>query len=147
MADSADIAKPAHSQPAIEPPAHSQPAIEPPAQNQPAIEPPENRAANTADNKEEIPQREEAPAGATGAALDSMHIAIDFRLGEVRLPVNELRNLAAGSTLTDLPGILYPRVLALAGGKVFAEGELVEIDGRIGLRILKLTGEPVRRRS
>ena len=54
------------------------------------------------------------------------------------MPVNELAALTPGFTLTDLPGLIFPRAVAVASGRAFAEGELVEIDGKIGFRITRL---------
>ena len=54
------------------------------------------------------------------------------------MPVNELARLASGWTLTDLPGLTFPRAQAISAGRAFAEGELVDIDGKIGFRITRL---------
>lgn len=71
-------------------------------------------------------------------ALEGLDVCVDFRIGEITMPVNKLENLAPGWTLTDLPGITFPRAVALSAGRSFAEGELVDIDGKIGFRITKL---------
>ncbi len=71
-------------------------------------------------------------------SLDNLQVAVDFQIGSITLPVNELASLAVGWTLTDLPNITFPKVLALSAGRPFAEGELVEIDGKLGFRITKI---------
>ncbi len=73
-----------------------------------------------------------------GIDLDKIQVRIDFRIGEVILPVSALSGLTPGFTLTDLPAVTFPRVQALAQGRVFAEGELIELDGKIGFRIQKI---------
>jgi len=77
-------------------------------------------------------------ANARGHTIDNIEVQVDFRIGEISMPVNELAALAPGFTLTDLPGLIFPRAQALSAGRVFAEGELVDIDGKIGFRITRL---------
>ncbi len=72
------------------------------------------------------------------SALENIHVKINFRIGEISMPVNELAALTPGFTLTELPGLIFPRAQAVASGRAFAEGELIEIDGKIGFRITKL---------
>ena len=74
----------------------------------------------------------------TDDALNHVEVKINFRIGEISMPVNELAALTPGFTLTDLPGLIFPRAVAVASGRAFAEGELVEIDGKIGFRITRL---------
>ena len=65
-------------------------------------------------------------------------IPVEFRVGEAVFTVEELRGLCPGTTLTEVSGLLFPRVQAVSHGRVFAEGELVEVDGKLGFRILKV---------
>ena len=74
----------------------------------------------------------------TDDALNNLEVKINFRIGEISMPVNELAALTPGFTLTDLPGLIFPRAVAVASGRAFAEGELVEIDGKLGFRITRL---------
>ena len=67
-----------------------------------------------------------------------LRVRVDFRIGQIELPLQELLRLAEGQTLQKLDGIRFPRVEAVSAGRVFAEGELVEVGGRIGFRILRL---------
>ncbi len=94
-------------------------------------------------SSEEEAGRLDAAAGAGAGKpsrkrLDKMTLRVDFRIGSVMLPLESLSRVAPGFTLTNLDGVLFPRVEALSGDRVFAEGELVEIDGRIGVRILSI---------
>ena len=93
-------------------------------------------------SEEEAGRLDAAAAAAAGKPsrkrLDKMTLRVDFRIGSVMLPLESLSRVAPGFTLTNLDGVLFPRVEALSGDRVFAEGELVEIDGRIGVRILSI---------
>lgn len=92
-----------------------------------------------AENKMEASTtKPKASKASSKGALEGIEVCVDFRIGEITMPVNALENLAPGWTLTDLPGITFPRALALSAGRGFAEGELVDIDGKIGFRITKL---------
>ena len=86
-----------------------------------------------ADEKQSAPESDSAHE-----KLDNIIVRVDFRIGEVSMPVNELARLAPGFTLSDLPGLTFPRAQAISAGRVFAEGELVDIDGKIGFRITRL---------
>ncbi len=94
------------------------------ANQPPENEPPENK-----------PPESDTPENVT---LENVNVKISFRIGEVSMPVNELAALTPGFTLTDLPNLIFPRAHAIASGHAFAEGELVEIDGKIGFRITRL---------
>ena len=81
-----------------------------------------------------------APGKAEGrdAVLEGLSLRVDFRIGVATLPVQALMDLAPGFTITDLPGIIYPEIEAVCENRVFAKGELVEVDGRLGVRILQI---------
>ena len=67
-----------------------------------------------------------------------LRVRVDFRAGQVELPLAELLALSEGQVLPRLDGVVFPRVEALSAGRVFAEGELVEVEGRVGFRVTKL---------
>ena len=94
--------------------------------------PPQSDIAAAAGDEEQSDEPE------TDDALNHVEVKINFRIGEISMPVNELAALTPGFTLTDLPGLIFPRAVAVASGRAFAEGELVEIDGKIGFRITRL---------
>ena len=79
-----------------------------------------------------------APAGGAQQASTGLRVRVDFRAGQVELPLAELLALSEGQVLPRLDGVVFPRVEALSAGRVFAEGELVEVEGRVGFRITKL---------
>ena len=78
--------------------------------------------------------------GASGGTETStgLRVRVDFRAGQVELPLAELLALSEGQVLPRLDGVVFPRVEALSAGRVFAEGELVEVEGRVGFRVTKL---------
>lgn len=58
-------------------------------------------------------------------------------LGRKSVSVKDLLELKSGS-IVDLEKLPNEPVEILAAGKVVAKGELVTVDGRLGIRILKL---------
>jgi flagellar motor switch/type III secretory pathway protein FliN len=82
---------------------------------------------------------DEAQSAAQGdIQLDKLNVTVDFQIGSITMPVNRLANLTPGWTLTDLPNMTFPKILAFSAGRAFATGELVEIDGKIGFRITEI---------
>ena len=107
----------------------------------PVNDAPVNDAQNPAPPQSDIAAAagdEQSDEPETDDALNHVEVKINFRIGEISMPVNELAALTPGFTLTDLPGLIFPRAVAVASGRAFAEGELVEIDGKIGFRITRL---------
>lgn len=72
-----------------------------------------------------------------GVALDDIPVRLTFDLGERAVPLAELRAIAPGYTF-DLGRDLRRAVTIRANGLSIGEGELVDIDGRIGVSILSL---------
>lgn len=65
-----------------------------------------------------------------------MPVTLDFTLGHVRTTLAELDTLGAGSVLTLADG--SPACVTIgAGGQVLGRGEAVEVDGRLGVRIVQ----------
>jgi type III secretion protein Q len=80
------------------------------------------------------PHSESAPSAIDPDALE---IRLDFDLGSVSLPLGELRDLQPGySFALDMPA--GGRVRILAGSQIIGQGELVQIEQRLGVRITKL---------
>jgi type III secretion protein Q len=72
-------------------------------------------------------------------SVDELPVDLRFELGEARLTVGELRTMAAGFTF-DLGKDFRAPVGIRANGRVIGSGELVEIDGRVGVRVAELFG-------
>nr|1O9Y_A Chain A, HRCQ2 [Pseudomonas syringae]1O9Y_B Chain B, HRCQ2 [Pseudomonas syringae]1O9Y_C Chain C, HRCQ2 [Pseudomonas syringae]1O9Y_D Chain D, HRCQ2 [Pseudomonas syringae] len=70
-------------------------------------------------------------------ALDSLALDLTLRCGELRLTLAELRRLDAG-TILEVTGISPGHATLCHGEQVVAEGELVDVEGRLGLQITRL---------
>ena len=75
---------------------------------------------------------EPAPNG-TGETM----LQVDFIAGRIRLPLAQIAEWVPQYTLGE-EGVFYPRIQALCNGAVIAEGELVDMDGSICFRVLKV---------
>ncbi|MCY4325231.1 MAG: hypothetical protein OXC81_04325 [Betaproteobacteria bacterium] len=64
-------------------------------------------------------------------------LQVDFIAGRIRLPLAKLAEWVPQYTLGE-EGVFYPRIQALCNGAVIAEGELVEADGSVCFRVLKV---------
>ncbi len=68
--------------------------------------------------------------------LDDIALRIACNVGEVNLSISQLQNLTVGSCINL--GSLLPTVKLTANGVSFAEGLLVEVDGRIGVKVINI---------
>ena len=72
-------------------------------------------------------------------ALLDVGVKLTVELGSCQMPMRDLLQLAAGSVVqldkaSDAPVDLY------ISGKLFARGEVVVVEGRIGIRVTELIG-------
>lgn len=80
-----------------------------------------------------------APASPALAALADVPVQLSLELGRFALTLHELSALQPGDVLAS--GLELERRVALrAGGQLVATGELVELDGELGVRIEALAG-------
>lgn len=88
-----------------------------------------------------------APADALGdsgtmsaGSFDDLPLTLQFEAGQIRLTVAEAARLAPGAVLglQETPG--PAQVVIRAGGVALGTGELVEVDGRLAVQILRWTG-------
>lgn len=77
------------------------------------------------------------PAGDMPLPLDKLPLRLSFDLGERMIPLGELKALQTGQCL-DLGHPLTQAVTIRVNGAVIGAGELVEIDGRLGVTITHL---------
>lgn len=68
--------------------------------------------------------------------LGEAPIAIRVELGTISLPASDWAKLARGDVIATSTKIAEPVVLR-AGGVIIARGELVDVDGEVGVRILE----------
>lgn len=71
------------------------------------------------------------------AALQSLALDLTLRCGALKLSLGELQRLGAG-TVIEVSGIAPGHATLCHGERVVAEGELVDVDGRLGLQITRL---------
>ncbi|WP_024674859.1 FliM/FliN family flagellar motor switch protein [Pseudomonas syringae] len=93
-----------------------------------------------AEQQEPEPEDEPAPHNAA-SDFDSLALDLTVRCGELRLTLAELRRLDAG-TILEVSGIAPGYATLCHADRVLAEGELVDVDGRLGLQITRLAARP-----
>lgn len=86
---------------------------------------------------------EETPPTEGPAATEAMAVAADVPvdvvvvLGRKGITMKDLMELKSGQVV-ELDRMPNEAVDLVVGGKVFAKGELVEIEGKLGARVLKI---------
>jgi type III secretion protein Q len=70
----------------------------------------------------------------------SMPVQLTLQVGSVSMALGQLLEVGVGTILTDEITSFFPKVKMLAGDRVIAEGDLVQVEGKVGLRISKLLG-------
>ncbi|WLH00983.1 type III secretion system cytoplasmic ring protein SctQ [Pseudomonas beijingensis] len=104
---------------------------------------PEAQAPEAADQPAYgVAETEEAPMTEPVAAdlperFDDLPLALTIRCGHLNLTLGELRNLAPGAVL-QVQGATPGTAALFYGERALAHGELVEVDGRLGLQIARV---------
>ncbi|MDX5993087.1 FliM/FliN family flagellar motor switch protein [Ectopseudomonas alcaliphila] len=70
-------------------------------------------------------------------AIAHLPLQLTLRCGQLTLSVDQLRQLGSGSVL-EIHGVAPGRASLCHGEYVVGEGELVDVDGRLGLQITRL---------
>lgn len=74
------------------------------------------------------------PDAAVAVELDAVPVTLDFELGKVRMSLGELRTLGAGAVVPLQNG--SPSAIAIvSAGRRLGSGEVVDINGQLGIRI------------
>lgn len=82
-----------------------------------------------------------APTGTPALEpLSALQVPLQFELGAVSLSLAEMQGLAPGSVLRLQSPASPPHVVVRAGGKVVGQGELVDVDGRLGIQLTAWAG-------
>lgn len=84
-----------------------------------------------------MPASPDTPSATDTATLDSVPVRLSFDLGDVSLTMAQLRALQPGQTL-ELGHPLTGAVRIRANGALVGEGDLVEIDGQVGVSVRHL---------
>jgi type III secretion protein Q len=93
---------------------------------------------------EDTPAEHTAPSPATFSAPDplaDLPLALTLRCGALTLTLGQLRELGSGTVL-EVNGVAPGHATLCHGDRVVAEGELVDVDGRLGLQITRLALQP-----
>lgn len=88
---------------------------------------------------EGLPKMTDEENAATGEtiSIDELEVCLDFVAGQKTLPLTEIKSLTSGATITlDRPA--SQAVGIYASGRRLGVGELVDIGGQLGVRILKI---------
>lgn len=81
------------------------------------------------------------PSPATAQQTNAnLPVQLTLQVGSVSMELGKLLEMNAGMVLTDEVMTFFPKVRVLAGDRAVAEGELVQIEGKVGLRVSKLLG-------
>lgn len=88
------------------------------------------------DNHDDYPSYEQ-PEQLDSSGFQSLALDLTLRCGELKLTLGELQRLGAGSII-EVSGIAPGHATLCHGERVVAEGELVDVDGRLGLQITRL---------
>lgn len=87
------------------------------------------------------------PADASAATyshaelLAQAPVRVTVELATLELPIAELTSLIAGGVVTT-PDASLARVRLIAGGRVLAFGEVVDVGGELGVRVTELAAKP-----
>ncbi|WP_136416921.1 FliM/FliN family flagellar motor switch protein [Herbaspirillum sp. ST 5-3] len=102
------------------------------------VEAPDHDAALMPDISNELPASASggAPAGVDASVLDSLPVTLSFVLGEVHLQIADLRTMGPGTVLA-LKNVSPSSVSVRAGGRNVGCGEIVDVDGQLGIRITR----------
>jgi len=74
----------------------------------------------------------------TEPQMDALHLPVAVTIGTLELPISRLSTLAVGEVL-DIGLDATERVSLTVNGQVIADGELIRIAGRVGVRITTLS--------
>jgi flagellar motor switch/type III secretory pathway protein FliN len=97
------------------------------------------------------PSQSNIPAAPADPMIDPQHameprtnanmpIQLTLQVGSVTMELGRLLEINAGTVLSDEVTSFFPKVRVLAGDRAIAEGDLVQIEGKVGLRVSKLLG-------
>jgi type III secretion protein Q len=74
------------------------------------------------------------PAADALAEIEAVEVELQAQVGRLTVTLGQLRRLGAGQVVEFSTPIESPAILAV-GGKTVAVGELVDVGGRVGVRI------------
>ena len=75
------------------------------------------------------------------ADLSSVPIQLQFELGVLSMQLGQMQTLAAGSVIRLQAPAAPPSVKILAGGQIIGKGDLIDVDGQLGVQITSWASE------
>lgn len=93
------------------------------------------------DDEEALDEAPDEPLVEAEALLADLPVHLSVEIGRVQLTADEILQLSAGH-LIELGRSPREPVDLVAFGKLLAKGELVEIEGSLGVRVLRVAKEP-----
>jgi flagellar motor switch/type III secretory pathway protein FliN len=82
----------------------------------------------------EAETQDQAPA----PSMAKMPVELTLTVGSVSLPLAKLMEMSEGQTFTDELTSYFPSVRLHVGDRWVAEGELVRVEGQVGLRVTRV---------
>jgi type III secretion protein Q len=89
------------------------------------------------------PVQDDSSTGDRSDSIDQLPVCLSFDLGEKILTLAELQALDAGSAI-QLDRPLQDFVTLRVNGQVVGEGQLVDMDGRLGVMVSRLSASGLR---
>ena len=83
---------------------------------------------------------QDRPSTSQEADLSSIPMTLHFQLGVLSMPLGQMQSLDIGSILTLQAPAAPPQVDILVGGRAFGKGDLVDVDGHLGIQITHWAG-------
>lgn len=73
--------------------------------------------------------------------LNNLQVNVQFELGTLTLSLDQLHSLSPGSVLSLQSPASPPNVRVLGGGRLLGKGELVDVNGQLGVQITSWAGQ------
>ena len=88
----------------------------------------------------ETGQNESAEGERGNVDIDAARLTLEVRIGAVEMELSDLRRLRSGQVV-DCGRVVGGGVDLMVGDTSVGRGELVDVDGRLGVRVLSMTGD------
>jgi type III secretion protein Q len=100
-----------------------------------------NSMSDLSDNADDVVESTTAQSTISSVNVDELPVRLTFSLGSLHVTLGELRNLHPGAIFNLEKPLSAGPVIVRANGRLLGSGDLVSIDGRIGVTLREL-GEP-----
>jgi flagellar motor switch/type III secretory pathway protein FliN len=97
----------------------------------------QKKTGGSADNDEKAFEDQNSKELLADAVIDGLHINLVFEVGRRKVTLQELKKIRPGYTF-DLAMPLDRSISVVANGKIVGKGTLVQIDHRIGVRLMEI---------